>query len=103
MGNIVERKCRHCGNVYKYEKVSSYILLCPRCKKEDFFEPCYTNNGIVSCRIYLGDKIIGEMTSDNEKNYNIKCTQYDINERLHDSTNPYIEAGDILNKAFMVL
>lgn len=98
MGDIAERRCCHCGNEYKYEKVPSYILFCPRCKRFDCFEPNYTDNGIIPCRIYLGDEIIGEMTSENDNKYNVVCKEYGVNECIYGSTNPYLDAGDILKQ-----
>ncbi len=98
MGDIVERRCCRCGNKYKYEKVPSYILFCPRCKRFDYFEPNYTDNGIIPCRIYLGDEIIGEMTSENDNKYNVVCKEYRVNECIYGSTNPYLDAGDILKQ-----
>lgn len=96
MENNVERRCRNCGNKYKYENVQSYILFCSRCKKFDYYEPYYTDDGIRPCRIYLGDEIIGEMTSDNDTTYRLVCGKFDVNERFHDSENPYLKAADIL-------
>lgn len=98
MRDIVERRCYRCGNIYKFEKVPSYILFCPRCKRFDYFEPYYTDNGIVPCRIYLGDEIIGEMTSENDNKYNVVCEVHGVNECIYGSTNPYLDVGDILKQ-----
>lgn len=98
MGDIVERRCYRCGNIYKYEKVPSYILFCPRCKRFDYFEPNYTDNGIIPCRIYLGDEIIGEMTSENDTTYKVVCGKFGVNECFHDSENPYLKAIDIMQE-----
>lgn len=96
--NIVERRCHRCGNKYKYEKVPSYILFCPMCNEFDFFESYYTDNGIEPCRIYLGEEIIGEMTSEKDTTYQVVCEKYGVNERLYDLENPYMEAVDILRQ-----
>lgn len=98
MEDIVERRCCRCGNKYKYEKVTSYILFCPRCKRFDYYEPNYTDNGIIPCRIYLGDEIIGEMTSESDNKYNVVCKEYGVNECIYGSTNPYLDASDILKQ-----
>lgn len=98
MENNIERRCRNCGNKYKYEKVQSYILFCSRCKKFDYYEPYYTSDGIEPCKIYVGEEIIGEMTSENDATYNVICGKFGVNERFHDSDNPYLKAVDILRQ-----
>lgn len=96
MANLVERRCSCCGNTYKHEEAPSYISFCPNCKKDGFFEPYYTDNGIMPCLIFLGEETIGEMTSVSESSYIIISDKFDIHERIDDSFNPYLEAIDIL-------
>lgn len=98
MENNTERRCRNCGNKYKYEKVQSYILFCPKCNDFDYFEPYYTENGIKPCRIYLGEETIGEMTLENDTTYNVVCEKYGVNKRFNDSENPYLKAIDIIQE-----
>ena len=38
------------------------------------------------------------MTSDTEKNYRIVCDKFGINETICNSTNPYVEASNLLIK-----
>lgn len=96
MGIFIERRCSCCGNLYRYEEYPSYISFCPSCKRDGFFESCYTENGIMPCRIYLGEDIIGEVTSVAETSYIIISDRFDIHERIDDSVNPYLEATDML-------
>ena len=48
------------------------------------------------CRIYLGEDIIGEVTSVTETSYIIISDKFDIHERIEASSNPYLEAMDML-------
>ena len=96
MGIFIERRCSCCGNLYRYEEYPSYISFCPSCKRDGFFESCYTENGIMPCRIYLGEDIIGEVTSVTETSYIITSDRFDIHERIDDSLNPYLEATNML-------
>ena len=96
MANLVERRCSYCGNVYKHEEYPSYISFCPKCKRDGFFEPYYTDDGIMPCRIFLGDETIGVMTSVTETSYIITSDRFDIHERIDDSLNPYLEATNML-------
>lgn len=96
MANLVERRCSCCGNVYKHEEYPSYISFCPKCKRDGFFEPYYTDDGIMPCRIFLGEETIGVMTSVTETSYIIISDKFDIHERIEASSNPYLEATDML-------
>lgn len=96
MANLVERRCSYCGNVYKHEEYPSYISFCPKCKRDGFFEPYYTDDGIMPCRIFLGDETIGVMTSVTETSYIITSDRFDIHESIDDSLNPYLEATNML-------
>lgn len=96
MANLIDRRCSCCGNIYKHEEYQSYISFCPNCLKDGFFEPYYTENGIMPCRIFLGEETIGELTSVSESSYIITSDRFDIHERIDDSDNPYLEAADML-------
>lgn len=96
MANLIDRRCSCCGNIYKHEEYQSYISFCPNCLKDGFFEPYYTENGIMPCRIFLGEETIGELTSVTESSYIITSDRFDIHEHIDDTVNPYPEAADML-------
>ena len=96
MAKLLERRCSCCGHIYKHEDYPSYISICPKCMKDGFYEPYYTKDGIITCRIFLGEDTIGEMTSVTETSYIITSDRFDIHERIDDSLDPYLEATDML-------
>lgn len=96
MSKLVERRCSCCGHIYKHEDYPSYISFCPKCMKDGFYEPYYTEDSIKPCQIFLGEDTIGEMTSVSEKSYIVTSDRFDIHERIDDSLNPYLEATDML-------
>ncbi len=67
MGKMLERKCRYCGNVYKYEGAVNFIAFCPYCKRYDFSEPENGCGSNTPCRIYIGDKTMVDIHDRLEK------------------------------------
>lgn len=99
MGDIVKRRCCHCGKIYEYEVTANFIAFCPRCKRFDCLDFCYTDNVVAPCRIYLGDEFIGEINADNDNNYALIVPSYSISEKLANYDNPLYEAAKIVGKA----
>lgn len=52
MGKMLERKCRNCGNVYKFESSASFIVFCPYCMRFDYFESEYISP-VTECTVFI--------------------------------------------------
>lgn len=97
MGKMLERKCRYCGNVYKYEGAVNFIAFCPYCKRYDFSEPKNGCGSNTPCRIYIGDKTIGEVKGDGKSGYDLLVPEFAIYEKLNKKVSPMTLAINIVN------
>lgn len=67
MGKMLERKCRNCGNVYKFESSASFIVFCPYCKRFDYLESEYISP-VTECTVFMDDEIIGAVKAYSDDN-----------------------------------
>lgn len=96
MSEIIEHRCSCCGHIYKHKNYHSYIALCPNCKMDGFYQPYYSEDGIMPCRIFLGEENIGKMISISTTSSKIVSDKFGINECIDNSPDPYVEAKDMI-------
>lgn len=96
MSEIIEHRCSNCGHIYKHNNYLSYIALCPNCKMDASYQRLDTEEGIVPCRIFLGEEKIGKMISITRTCIKIESDKFGINEYFDFASDPYIEAKDMI-------
>lgn len=61
----MEIKCKRCGNMTEcHSPTANFIVLCSVCKSDLFMQCEYGYGPVTPCQIYCGDKLIGEVYSD---------------------------------------
>lgn len=96
MSEIIEHRCSNCGHIYRHNNYLSYIALCPNCKMDASYQRWDTEDGIMPCRIFLGEEKIGKMISITRTCIKIESDKFGINEYFDFASDPYIEAKDMI-------
>jgi len=97
MGKMIERTCRFCGNVYRYEGAANFIAFCPHCKEHDITECEYGYGAVTPCRIYLGERTIGEVKGDSRSGFEVLMPEYDVCVKSDSGDDPLMQAANIVS------
>lgn len=76
---VMERTCKFCGKIFKHGVSGNMIIFCPNCRKSAGSISDYGFGPIVPCDIYLGEKVIGNIS----EGYILQSKLFNLNMRLN--------------------
>ena len=73
------------------------IAFCPHCKKHDITECEYGYGAVTPCRIYLGEKTIGEVKGDSKSGFEVLMPEYDVFVKSDSGDDLLMQAANIVS------
>ncbi len=93
--------CGSCKTEYFIPISANFMYFCPKCREFIGYECEYGFAPITPCRIYLGEKLIGQLTGGGGNPFRLECRSLHINKVLtkgYKNAAVYEEAKEIIKE-----